>query len=243
MILKKIKSFINICRIKLKEKTFDKRLKYLFFDNDSDTIIIMFSAFSGNQRRRYNYVKSLKRWKIDKLFILDVFGVEGSYHLFENGNKYPQIITEQLISKILEKKNYKHIYTAGSSKGGSCAIYFGLKFNVEAIFSGACQYFIGEYLCTKDHLHIFKGMMGEHSGKKESEILNKIMPDMINKCKNSSTKIHLLYSKSDKTYQIHILKLIEDLKAANIQFDKTEVYYQNHEDVGMFFTDFVKEYI
>lgn len=62
----------------------------------------MFSAFGSSDRRTYNYVRTLHGCKIDKLFILDPWGVKGSYNLYENGSDYPQNVTNSLIVKLID---------------------------------------------------------------------------------------------------------------------------------------------
>lgn len=86
--------------IKLKERTFNGKVKYLFFNNGSKDLLIVFSGFSGEQRR-YNYVKGLWNINVDKLYILDTFAYMGSYYLYENGNNEPEKLVKSLIDKIL----------------------------------------------------------------------------------------------------------------------------------------------
>lgn len=60
----------------------------------------------------------------------------------------------------MNKYKYKRTYYAGSSKGGTAAIYYGVKNNATAVFSGACQYNLGTYLSIDKHRDIFQSMMG-----------------------------------------------------------------------------------
>lgn len=90
--------------------------------------------------------------------------------------------------------------TIGSSKGGTCAIYYGLLFGASDIYAGACQYYVGKYLNTEEHIGIFKAMMGTETSDKAQKILDSEMPEMIRKHKNSESHIHLLYSVNEHTY-------------------------------------------
>ena len=101
-LLYKLSSFRSLLNIKVREKTFENDLKYLFFDNHSDTLLIIFSAFTGNTRR-YNYVRGLSNCNYDKLYILDPWGYQGSYNMYENGRTYPEEITNKLITKIVNR--------------------------------------------------------------------------------------------------------------------------------------------
>lgn len=242
MNIKKIfKSLLTQSKIKLREKKHNKRLKYLYFNKkENNTLIIVFSAFSGNVRR-YNYVRALSDVKADRLHILDDFGVKGSYYLFENGEKYPQDLVRSLIKKITVKKKYKKIITLGSSKGGTCAIYFGLEFNACEIYSGACQYNLGSYLHREDHEVIFKGMMGERAGEEEAKLLNEIMPKQIQKYNNANSLVHIVYSKLDLTYERQLVDLMNCLKKNNINYIEKEYFFEKHDDIGIYFIEYLNE--
>jgi len=140
---KKAKKLLTILNIKLHQKSFDG-LPYLWQRNGSNMLLIIFSAFTGD-KRRFNYVTSFKDLKCDKLFVLDPWGCKGSYNLYENGQNYPEQITQRLLAKIVTG-GYKYVYAAGTSKGGTKAIYFGLPLDVDVVFTGACQYNLGTYL-------------------------------------------------------------------------------------------------
>lgn len=75
---KRFRFIKNRIRLSFKEKRLGK-LKYIYERNGSEELIIMFSGFGTV--RRYNYMKTLAQSKIDKLFILDVFGYKGSYYM------------------------------------------------------------------------------------------------------------------------------------------------------------------
>ena len=143
--------------IKLHEHTYGTKGKFLFVDNKSDTLLIVFSAFTG-EVPRYNYFYSFKELhNISQLYILDNYGKRGSYYLYENGSSFPENDVKVLVESIIKKYSIKKIITAGTSKGGTAAIYFGLKLHADHIFSGACQYYIGTYLDREEHKECKQG--------------------------------------------------------------------------------------
>lgn len=228
--------------IKCRQRIYQKRLSYLFYNNKSDSIIIVFSGFTGS-KPKYNYVKSFSSLHIDKLYILDDFGYTGSYYWYENGGDTPRRLTEGLIGQFLSKKRYLHIYFAGSSKGGTCSIYYGLQYNAEIIFSGACQYNVGSYVHRDDHDAIFYGMMGRQAGEREAFILNSMMPKQFERHANSRSIIHLIYSKNELTYQRQIIDLLQKAKDCNLQIVEHIENFTNHEDIGKVFPSWVLRYI
>lgn len=226
--------------LKLKERKYKNRLKYLFFNNHSNRLVVVFSAFSPHPT--YNYLRTLKGFKhFDKLFILDDFGYKGSYYWFENGSDMPLNLTLELISKITGSRQYDELITMGSSKGGTCAIYYGLHFNASHIYAGACQYYVGNYLNNNTNLPIMKAMLGDDFTQEDVAKLNAMMETQLSSHKGSRSMIHLLYSKNEHTYNEHVVFLLNDLKNYMIPYMEKVEDFSNHSDVGKFFSLFVKE--
>lgn len=136
---------------------------------------------------------------------------------------------------------YKKIITLGTSKGGSAAIYYGLKIKADAVYSGANQYYVGDYLNTESHKSIFISMMGVSAGTFEQNTLNFRLPEMVEQSVGSHTIIHLLYSKQEHTYNEHIKYMIEDFKKNNIKYDEQVEKFEDHNEVGNFFIPFIKQ--
>lgn len=242
-IIRSLKSFALKVSILHKEKKFANRLKYIFENNGSDTLLIIFSGFA--EKPVYNYMRTLKAVKFDKLFILDDFGYRGSYYWYADGKDTPLHLVKDLISHVQNSKwgGYKKQYTLGTSKGGTCAIYFGLEMGATAAFAGACQYHIGSYLYTDHHMPIFKKMMGETAGELERDILDRMMPDQLSKHQGSPMQVHLMYSKDEHTYSEHIKDLISDLEANHIQFTEQIETFKDHKEVGKYFIPYIQKFL
>ena len=238
-IILKLKKVVGFLKNRLLLSRIEKRLgrlRYIYENNGSDELIVVFSGFGTV--RKYNYMKTLSESKIDKLFVLDTFGYRGSYYWYENGKDEPNVLCSRLIEQI--RGGYKNVYMAGSSKGGTCAIYYGLKFNVKEVFSSACQYHVGNYLNTENHRRIMEGMMGKNYCSDDVKRVNDELPNMIKSKTQSSTLINLYYSEKDHTYQDHIVDLKRDLEAAEIQYTVTTDDYVNHSDNGIYFKEHLK---
>ncbi|MBO4642261.1 MAG: hypothetical protein J5661_05345 [Bacteroidaceae bacterium] len=234
----KIKKAILLLKLKLKEKIYQGRLKYVLENNSSDTLVIIFSAFSP--RPVYNYMYTLEKLRnADKLYILDDFGYKGSYYWYENGHNTPLILVKSLIQAAINRMGYKNLVTIGSSKGGTCAIYYGLMFGAQHIFAGACQYYVGNYLSDKPD--ILNAMMGETNEVVIAK-LNDMMPAHLRQHKGSTSLIHLLYSPNENTYDKHIIYLLADLKKYGIPFEEIIDNFKDHNDVGKPFSHLLSIY-
>lgn len=156
----RLKSMILKWGFKLMERKHEGRLKYLFQKKPrTKTLAIVFSGFS--EKPVYNYVKTLRNLDADRLFLLDDFAYRGSYYMYANGSNQPEQLVQTLINKIIGGGKYNYIITLGSSKGGTCAIYYGLEVGANDIYAGSCQYHIGSYVDSPEHQRVFKSMMGD----------------------------------------------------------------------------------
>ncbi len=236
-IKKPIKAISNKLFISKHEHEFEG-VKYLYIDKHSDTMLIVFSAFTG-ENRRYNYFSKLRGINVNQLYILDTWGVLGSYYWYENGQSYPEKKVSELIEYIREKDHIKRIITAGTSKGGSAAIYFGLKQKAHSIYSGACQYRVGTYLNRPEHLKILKAMMGDMVEEEAIRLLDKKIEEIVRNSKNECSIINLFYSTKELTYERQIAPLIKDLEELQYPYTKTVKDFPKHDDVGIFFPEYL----
>lgn len=231
----------NKARLSIKERKFGGRLKYIYEDKQSDELMVVFSGFASRVPK-YNYMRTLKDVKVDKLFILDDFGYRGSYYWFLDGTDKPLQLTNGLINHILKRKSYKKLMMAGSSKGGTCAIYFGLEHHANEIFASACQYHVGTYLSTPNHKRVLEEMMGKDTTPDNLLKLNEMLPEQIRKYANSNQLVYLCYSKDEHTYADHIVDLIDDLKNKGVQIVEIVDSYSSHDDNGVYFSNFLKHH-
>lgn len=97
--------------------------RYIYENNHSDKLLVV---FSGIGEAKYNYIRTLKSLRCDKLFFADVWAGNVSYHLLENGRPTPEEATQLIIDQYLNTGKYSYVAALGSSKGGTVALYYGL---------------------------------------------------------------------------------------------------------------------
>ena len=216
-------------------------VSYIWKRRHSPTLIIV---FSGIGKLRYNYKSSLWNSSYDLLFIADCWAGGVSYYWYENKSDHPERFTQALIDKVLAKGNYSSVITVGSSKGGTAAIYYGLKINADRILAGACQYYVGDYLSRHqrgEHPEQWKAVVGEGRTQEWIDILDRKLPDMIAAHRNSKTQVFLLYSTDEHTYPEHVKPLIEQLNAYGIAHEDQVEHFPEHSMIGGYFRDAIKE--
>lgn len=244
----KVNKYIEYTLIKIKQfftqkkfKNNDTVIKYIFEKNkDSNELIIVFSACTRpGVNARYNYIKTLKNVKVNKLFILDDFGIDkrGGYYL----GKYPDFELEKTIKEFIdvkiEKNKYKKLFFIGSSKGGYAALNFGLLYEKANIIVGAPQYFLGKFLFAPAN-EITRKSMNIRTIEEKRLIDERLEKRIVNN-KNKNQKIYLHYSSKEHTYDDHIFDLIRVLKDNNYYLVEEVGEYTNHGDVSYFYPKFL----
>lgn len=225
-------------KVYLKESKYNKngcRVKYILEKENSDVLIVVMSSCTRpGIKARYNYNRTLKDIKVNKLFILDDFGTDsrGAYYLGENGDFKIEKTVKELISKVKSDLNINKVIYVGSSKGGYAALYFGLDDIESDIIVGAPQYYLGNYL-RDIHPHILKFIIGNEDDTGIT-CLNDLLYNKIMSTKYKG-KIFMHYSSEEHTYEGHIKYLLKDFKEKDIYVDVDEAKYEKHSDVSKYF--------
>ncbi len=217
------------------------KIKYIYEKHkNSNLLVVVFSGFSAsNEPARFNYVRTLLPVKVNKLFILDDFGYEnrGSYYLI--GRNGDENLQNEICSLIAACRENRKLVTAGSSKGGTAAILYGLRCNADAVVAGAPQYHLGTYLAQPNHLKILEGICADVS-EESIHKLNALLPNQIERSDSTNVSFFLHCSPREHTYEDHVKDLLTDLKARNhAVYEDLDDSYADHAMVGRYFSDYL----
>ncbi|AJP04339.1 hypothetical protein TU94_25615 [Streptomyces cyaneogriseus subsp. noncyanogenus] len=87
----------------------------------------------------------------------------------------------------------------GGSKGGSAALYFGLRYGFRNIVSLVPQFLIGTYV-QRVHPKVARFMLGEGVPEENVRAVDAILPDLVRAQTNRTANIYLLSSPQDEQY-------------------------------------------
>ena len=231
-------------KVKLKEKKFISNgyeIKYILEENKSEHLVVIFSSCTRpGIKARYNYNRTLKSVKANKLFILDNYGDDGRgvFYLGTNNDFMIQKAVKELVKKVSYENECEKITYVGSSKGGYAALYFGLDDVNSSIVIGAPQYYLGNYLNCTPNMNVLKNIIGNISNEK-IENLNLALYEKIQS--KVSNNIYIHFSTQDHTYEEHIKYLLRDLDDNNIKYNRDVASYSKHSDVSIYFPRFLVE--
>lgn len=246
-LLKKLKSYMTSkIRQIFFEKTYregENPIKYMFYKKpDSDFLIIVFSSLTREGiPARYNYVRTLKEYKVNKLFILDDLGPNhrGCYCLGKNKNYSVEIDTLSLINHIKKTYNIKKTIYCGSSKGGYCAINFGIRDTKSYIIVGACQYRLGFYFKELNHIRLDTWVLGDNYTNEDIMNLDYRLKSLLKEYSHNKAKLFIHCSDQEHTWEEHIEYLIKDLESLNYQYSLDVKHYKNHDEIVDYFPNYL----
>jgi hypothetical protein len=219
-------------------------VKYLYFPSykDSDLLTITFAGFHAEGATpKYNYIRTLDAFDCNRLYLLDDFGSRGSYYMCKSRDFKIERSIKKLIDMICQEHGIKKKISLGSSKGGSAAIYYGIKYDFDAVIAGAPQFYIGSYLKkVKSANNVLEFMAGSQD-EESIEYVDNIIKNVVHSKKQCLTKVIICVGKDDPHYALHSAPLIELLKEKGIFNDVEFLNYKKHSDIGTHFPESLKK--
>ncbi|WP_404329952.1 accessory Sec system protein Asp2 [Mesobacillus maritimus] len=197
-------------------------IKYVFEKGkvNKENLIIVFSDFNEQgftALEGYDYLEELKTFDCNKLFILDNYGPKGCYYLGPDLNFEIETSVVSLISYIASISNVsnKNIITVGANKGGSAALYYGLKYNFGHIIAGNPHINIADYL-LKHAKETAEYLLGYKPSKFKVEKLNKLIISQLSK--NIISEINVIIGDNLEISK-HSDELVQELLKKNIDYE------------------------
>ncbi|MGK3710685.1 hypothetical protein [Arthrobacter sp. IK3] len=162
---------------------------------DRQNLVVIFSGFRAFGTYDFDSVSSGLRGNI--LWIQDQFFGNYSYYLCHDLNFRIRDAVHALIeaTRIELGLDKQHCTVAGFSKGGSAALYFGIKYDYGAIVSTVPQMNIGSY-AHKNWPKAFEAMTISGSDE-ERKLLDNILPSLIIEDDKTDRNIYLFSSPAD----------------------------------------------
>lgn len=206
-----------------------KKSKY-----DFNHIIFVFSGFLNAKPGNYDFANALNDCPCDVVWIGDNFEEMYTYYLCVNMDFKVENAVTEFIHHMLGELNLSlnQATTTGFSKGGSAALYYGLKLNFPNIVITVPQLKIGSYVNNR-WKHVAKHMMGEYYNSVNITFLDNLLPRLLKQDRKLERNIYLLTSESDEQYKTEIKPYLLDFaKYNNFNLLKSySVFVRTHNQV------------
>lgn len=205
-------------------------------NRDCNHLLIVMSGFNVPDPTIYDFENALMHCDSYILWIKDDFRGKPAYYLCNQMSFEIEDNVSDLIKGVISFLKNPNVSIMGASKGGSMALYYGIKHNISHIVSVVPQFNIGSYVANGTYWeHIGQEMMGEITEDKIKILNNKII-DMISNVKNKKSNIYLFTSPNDHQYESEILPNIDvfsQYEKFNLIVSKSEFITQ-HSEVASF---------
>ena len=139
------------------------------------------------------------------LWIRDNFEGKQSYYLCRGMDFGLEQSVVTLISNVMKSLDLttESVTLWGGSKGGSAALYFGLKYGFKNIVAIAPQFSIGTYV-KNVHPGTARFMLGEGVPEENVRIVDSLVPDLARSGANHAANIYLVSSPQDDQYPTQV---------------------------------------
>ncbi|MGP4963611.1 hypothetical protein [Psychrobacter celer] len=217
--------------------------KYILKNRSYDTnhLIVVFSGFGAKSNFTYDFKKSLQSNRSYVLWIKDDFygNNQATYYLdppYKNTTSLEQAII-QFIKEVMSFLEVENCTLLGASKGGSSALYYGIKYNFKNILVSAPTLLIGSSVAgiipKGNPKAVAKFMLGDSLSRENTLKLDSYILEAIKDDQNLDKNIYLLSSPADNRYNGQIAPFLGLFyKYFNFNYiESHSVLVRKHQDV------------
>lgn len=202
----------------------------------SDILVVSFPGAAGDiPGGEWGYLMTIMPFKVNALFIESDTTLNQSWLTYVNGKPVIENAVKALIDMCAAEVNAVRIIATGSSMGGFCSLYYGLKYGYD-IIAGSLPYTL------TDASKIMYAVGG--AGKAETDWFNKKVCDAISEAgkRGFDKKIFISYGEGEPNWLSvnQGKKLVKDLENANIKFTLKLYPYSDHATVYRMFPSVLK---
>lgn len=237
--------FIESCKeeiLNYMDYSFKYILKKRKYDNNN--LIIVFSGFGSKSDFTYDFLTSLKNSRSSVLWIKDDFfnNSHATYYMDTLNSKGLEDAIINFIDCLLShlELDRSNCTLLGCSKGGSSALYYGIKYNFKNILVSAPTLLIGSSITgianNGKARTCAKFIMNGDSNQAKIEILDKKILSVIENDENINKNIFLISSKADPKHKFQVEPFIDNFKKyANFNYlESKSCLVRSHQDVTFF---------
>jgi hypothetical protein len=196
---------------------------------DRRHLLVVFSSVGS----KYGFGNALESVKCNILRIRDHFDDGASYYVARNMDFSVTDSIQALIEDHMRRLRLTRdeVTLLGASKGGSAALYYGLKYDYKNIVASTPQYFLGSY--SKGHGQLGDAVLGEGQPDENVAVMDAVMKDLLDKDTDHKRNIYVVSSPGDYQYEQevkHYLPALREYENFNFLFVESPTV-RRHDEV------------
>lgn len=213
--------------------TFPVEYRFAHAKGGNRHLVVVFANFSAPDE--YGWSNGVfDNLRANILWIRDKFHDNNSYYLCKEMDFSLERSVITLIFNVMKSLDLTpdNVTMWGGSKGGSAALYFGLRYGFRNIVSIVPQFLVGTYVQQKRPAAA-QFMMGDGPREENVRVLDSIIPDLVRSEANRSANIYLFSSPQDEEYAEQVepfLVLFQRYENFNFIYSESP-FINNHTDV------------
>lgn len=200
--------------------------------NGNRHLVVVFANFYAPEDFGFAY-GVMDNLRANVLWIRDRFDGQSSYYLCRNLDFSIESAVASLIENVMGSLSLTSADCTliGSSKGGSAALYFGLRYGFRNIVASAPQFAIGSFVMAEQP-GAAQYMMGRDVPAESVRALDSVIPDLVRSGAGRSANVYLFSALADEQYEVQIgpyLDLFRGYQNFNFFFtDSPSITQHNH---------------
>ncbi|MFI9613444.1 hypothetical protein ACIHCM_17555 [Streptomyces sp. NPDC052023] len=196
---------------------------------DHRHLLVVFSSVGSP----YGFGNALDSVKCNVLRIRDRFDGGASYYVARNMDFSVTESIQALIEDHMRRLRVTRdeVTLLGASKGGSAALYYGLKYDYKNIVASTPQYFLGSY--SKGHGQLGDAVLGEGQPDENVAVMDAVMKDLLAEKTDLKRNIYVISSPGDYQYEQevqHYLPALREYENFNFLFVESPTV-RRHDEV------------
>ncbi|WP_308401288.1 hypothetical protein [Streptomyces sp. AC512_CC834] len=175
---------------------------------DHRGLLVVFSSVGS----KYGFGNALDSVQCHILRIRDHFDGGASYYVARDMDFTVSDSIRTLIESFMERLGVPRdrVTLLGASKGGSAALYYGLKYDFRNIVASTPQYFLGSY--SHGHGQLGDAVLGEGQSAENVATMDAVMRDLLDKETDFDRNVYVVSSPGDYQYEQEVKHFLPALR-------------------------------
>jgi hypothetical protein len=176
---------------------------------DHRHLLVVFSAVGS----KYGFGNALEGVRCNILRIRDHFAGGASYYVCRNMDFSVSDSVQSLIESHMRRLRVtrEEVTLLGASKGGTAALYYGLRYGYKNIVASTPQYFQGRY--SRHERRLGDSVLGEGRPAENAALLDSVMKDLLERETDFNRNIYVVSSPEDPEYEQEVTHYLPALRA------------------------------